>query len=139
MKIKIIALTATLVITLFGGGGISSAEPMYILIPSHNPHSNIPTKVEIPEKCKVKSVVVTGTFQVRETVTLEKALDLVIKSWNEDIEPVADDIAYATFVDMQRIVRDIYRTKKNGDWKRPAESMMQMATRETKACMFNGF
>ena len=96
---------------------------------------------EVPQNCHAKTVVIAGTFQIRElNATLDKALTALKGSWdNEFAQNPSMGISHASYVDMQRITRDIYRKTSKGEWRIPAEHMMRMARTEMRECIFNGF
>lgn len=99
-------------------------------------------KAEIEEKdpnfhryCTGKSVLAVGSLNDREDVKREKIL--------EDVDAMAKKtgMPHHRKVDLHRIVNDVFRIQKNGEWRIAAtdEKREWLYNKEYQNCIINGF
>ena len=67
------------------------------------------------ERCMAKGDVVMYTYLHRDDYTVEEMLDIARINW-EDVWSKNPNIKWETYNDMQRIIRDAYRTKSDGSF-----------------------
>ena len=134
MNLNIVAVTALVVMVVFGGSNISVAE----VIPPSAQSSSIDghRSFHVPEYCKAKFVISESAFQLRDTVSVEKIMDVVHDSWENELKGI---ISRATYVDMQRIVRDVYRKTSLDQWNVESSESIEFGKREIEHCMVNSF
>lgn len=94
--------------------------------------------VQVPENvveaCDAKADVTAFTYGERDTYTQEEMMTILANNWRDNWA----HLKHATYVDMQRIVRDAYRTDKKGKYNRPCcntEIELAWAYLETDSCM----
>lgn len=86
----------------------------------------------IPPACFAKGDAVLFTQQYRDKIPLEKALQVLERDWKESYS--LKGIKRATYIDMQRIVRDAYREDPIS-----LEAAEEEAIQEIAACLHNGY
>ena len=65
--------------------------------------------------CRIKGVTVVFAFEEREKgVSEEEQLETLRLDWVEEMRP--EGVPHAAYVDMQRIIRDINRTDRSGEY-----------------------
>ena len=68
--------------------------------------------------CTVKLNTINITMKHRDAYSEEEALESAAKRWEFFNKKQPENFSYATYVDMQRLVRDVYR-KNSGKYRRP--------------------
>ena len=71
----------------------------------------IPT--DLKETCTAKADAAMFTYRYRDTFSQEIMFKYMERDWRETWSKIPN-IKYATYVDMQRIIRDAYRTDSSG-------------------------
>lgn len=90
--------------------------------------------------CKGKGVVAAFAITSREEVSEKEVLEILEGDWEESYKPAG--VKFSTYVDMQRIVRDVMRKNKDGSWAHywDDDSDIQLyAENEVVMCYANGF
>ena len=66
--------------------------------------------------CRIKGVTVTFAFeQRRDGVSEEEQLETLRLDWLEEMKP--EGVPHAAYVDMQRIIRDVNRKERSGEYR----------------------
>lgn len=99
--------------------------------------------ITIPEKlrCQAKGDVTLFVYERRDEFTEEQAFEFLEKAWNATWSDVPS-IQTATYVDMQRIIRDAYRTNGRGEFRQECctEEIAEKQTMKVlKQCLLFGF
>ena len=71
----------------------------------------------VMDTCMAKGDVTMFTYRHRDHVTEQRMLEILDFNWSETWNK-NPNIRHITYVDMQRIIRDAYRTDRNGKYKR---------------------
>ena len=90
----------------------------------------------VQERCAAKGDVTVFTYRHRDFISEERMLEILQQNW-DDTWSKSPNIKEHTYVDMQRIVRDAYRTKRDGSYRRECctdEAEAEYAIRELEAC-----
>ncbi len=90
-------------------------------------------EITISETCKAKGDVRLFMHGHLDKITQEQALQLLERDWEQDWKHI-EGIRWASYVDMQRIVRDAYR-----EGPIPQEEAEMDTVREMVMCMKQGF
>lgn len=71
----------------------------------------------MPASCEATGDVALFVYRHRDDISQEKALDILEDNWNGTWAK-DPDLEHANYVDLQRLVRDAYRTDSSGEFKR---------------------
>ena len=100
-------------------------------------------EIEIPQAledtCRAKGDVTAFVYEHRDRMSEEAALDLLESEWENEWSQ-NPNIKWATYLDMQRILRDAYRTNSNDQYKRECctdEIIERETVGEMIACLHN--
>ena len=92
-------------------------------------------------RCVAKGDVTMFTYRHRDSIPLEKMLDIMQEDWDE-VWSKEEAIKHATYVDMQRIIHDAYRTNNRGEFIRECcteEIEQQRTGQEIILCINQGY
>jgi hypothetical protein len=92
----------------------------------------------IKQRCIAKGEVALFVYKHRDMLTLEQVLETLEEDW-ESAWSKNPNIPWATRVDMERIVRDAYRTDSNNEYIRECcteEVAEQQSVTEMRECVY---
>lgn len=93
---------------------------------------------DIKDRCLAKGEVTLFAYSNRDKLTLSETLEVFEREWN-DVWSQNPNISWATHVDMERIIRDAYRTDSTGSYKRECcteEVIDAQALHEMQQCVY---
>lgn len=91
--------------------------------------------------CVAKGDVTMFVYQHRDEVSRSDAFEILDRDWNEAWKSI-EGMSHATYVDMQRIINDAYRTERDGSYRRDccSEEIAEEETiKEILACIRDGY
>lgn len=100
-------------------------------------HGNPLVPVNLNPECKARNDTAIFVYDHREQVTQDEALEIVEKNWTATWSKTPG-LQWSDYVDMQRIVRDAYRTDSRGEYVRECcndELILVQVWKETFSCM----
>lgn len=92
----------------------------------------------IKQRCLAKGEVTLFVYKHRDLLTIEQTLNVMVEDW-EGAWSKNPNIPWATRVDMERIIRDAYRTDSNDEYIRECcteEIAEQQAVTEMRQCVY---
>ena len=146
-RLKTILLTAVLTFSMFFGHTAYSQSSQFQQLLDAQARSMPNDIVELQEElqrmglpgfCQAKVLILLGAFDSREGgATQQEFLELLTQKW----ETAKNPVPRITYVDMQRVVRDIFRVNGDGSWRRVnnEETIVEMTKREVQYCMIHNF
>lgn len=93
-----------------------------------------PASIGLIESCQAKGDVALFVYEHRGLITEEQALAIMNENWRDTWSKLP--IKHATYVELQRIIRDAYRTTPDGKWQR-TESAAFYTQDEIHSCIFD--
>lgn len=121
--------------SMFALGVYMVFNPAYAYYPT-DPDGNPMVPVNLAPECKARNDITIFAYDHRDQVTQDEALEIVKDNWNKTWSSV-EGLEWHDYVDMQRIVRDAFRTNSNGDYIRECcddEIILARVWKETFQC-----